>query len=282
MNRLLKGFIGIICGAVATAGACAFAACGGAGNGNGTAGGGFYSSDYIVTHTEGQTVTYSFEAENTDLTNKSGPGFSGTFTEKQMVLRGEGASANYCVTGMNQNGNSLNFIIASDRDVTDATLILRLGADCKFSYTFNADTFRVRIDPVNDEDVKDYLDGGAWGNWDQFFLDYYDDDNPDGQPFAGIYLDEYSCGDVTVTATSDDPSGFADFIVCTDLKLQAGLNCISLITNNNEAPVGASNATYKATAPIVDCIKITTSAQLGLYNPQDNLGLGVGSACTFA
>ena len=36
-----------------------------------------------------------------------------------------------------------------------------------------------------------------------------------------------------------------------------------------------------ATAPIVDCIRIETEAQLGLYAPQNNLNLGTDNACTF-
>lgn len=89
----------------------------------------------------------------------------------------------------------------------------------------------------------------------------------------------YECEDgyISVTATDSMASGFEEFLICTNLKLQKGLNCISLITTNNERP--SDGATFYATAPVVDCIKIITDAQLGLYEPQNN-GYGTDNACT--
>lgn len=247
-------------------------------NGNPTENYNGTGAEYIVSHTEGQKVSYTFEAENTDLSNKSGPSFSGMYVEKGMVVYASGvnASNNYVVCGMCENGASLNFIVVSDREVTDATLILRLGTENKMSLTFDADMFRVRVDPVGEEDLLPYTDSGAWGKWDEFFLEYYTEAKGN---FAGYYVEEYECGNITVKASEYDPSGFTDYTVYTKLSLQKGVNCISLITNNNEVPAGTDNATFTATAPIVDCIKIETTAQLGLYAPQDN-GYGTNNACT--
>ncbi|MGN0805966.1 MAG: hypothetical protein ACI4MC_02920 [Candidatus Coproplasma sp.] len=279
MNKTLKHLIGVICGATLAICSVAFSACNGSGDGASYNG---IGTEYIVSHTEGQKVKYTFEAENTNLNNKSGPGASGTFNGESMVIPGDSSVSNgYCVDGMAAKGVSLNFVIVSDRNVKDATLILRLGSEYNFTYTFDAEMFQVRIDPVSELDVLPYdaEESGAWGNWDDDFLGVYNDDI---LPFAGYYIEEYDCGEISVEATSMDPSGFEDFTVSVKLSLQAGLNCISLITNNNVSPAGQDNATMTSTAPLVDCIKIITDAQLGLYNPQNNLKIGTDKACTYS
>lgn len=276
MKRIFKSIIGVVCGAALCLGAVSMTACG-----NEEMGYDGVGSEYIVQHSDGQKVRYTFEAENTNLTNKQGPGASNTYFGETMVLSGVGASNGYCVNGLGQNGVSLNFIIVSDREVEDATLILRLGSELDFSYTLDADMYQVRIDPVNDLDLNDYNNeeaSGAWGMWDEQFLDVYNDEI---LPFAGYYLTEYYCGDIYVEPTENDPSGFEDYTVSVQLKLWKGVNSISLITNNDVKPSGTNNATMTATAPIVDCIKIETTAQLGLYMPQNNLKLGISNACTY-
>lgn len=55
-----------------------------------------------------------------------------------------------------------------------------------------------------------------------------------------------------------DALDFADYILIQNVTLVAGENTIQLITNNNNSLGG----TTKATAPLVDCIKITTRAIL--------------------
>ena len=51
------------------------------------------------------------------------------------------------------------------------------------------------------------------------------------------------------------------------------MNSISFITDNDIVLGG----TLEAVAPVIDAIKITTSANLGLYEPQDN-GYGTHNA----
>lgn len=274
MKKILKRAAGILCCATLMTGALAFAACGGEG---GTGSYDVYGSEYIVSHEEGKTVKYTFEAECTNVMNKSGTAFSGTRNEEDMIVSGVGASNGYCVAGLCINGISVNFVIVSDRDVENATLILRLGSEMETDVTLTADIYQVRVDTVTEEDVQPYTENGAWGKWDQFFLEYYGADH-------GTYLDSFSCGEINIYATDTDPCGFDDFTVSTTLSLQKGLNCISLITNNNVVPPNTNGnaATVYATAPVVDCIKITTSAQLGLYNPMYYEERGVTSgACTF-
>lgn len=283
MNKKFKKICGIACCATLAAGVLAMSACGGSGSSLYDG----FGSEYLVTHEDGKEVTYTFEAEYLNFSNKAGPAFSGDYTEEEMIRVADSSSGNgYAVSGMCQYGNSLNFIIVSDRDVEDATLILRLGSEqtTDYSFTFTAETFLVRVDPVSEADLLPYNadPSGAWGNWDDDFLAVYDDENG-WLPFAGYYLTEWDCGSITVTATEQDPSGFEDFTVTTKLKLQAGINCISLITNNNDRPnAGQAGSTLEATAPVVDSIKIKTSANLGMYSPQKNADyFDVADACTF-
>ena len=125
---------------------------------------------------------------------------------------------------------------------------------------------------------------GAIGAWDDFFLDYYDNgagkDDPDHEMYT---IDDWECEEIHVDgSTLPEAGGFTDFLITTELTLHKGLNCISLITYNSDQPTTSSGSpvqgTYAAIAPVVDCIKITTDAQLGMYIVMNN---GQGSTgCT--
>lgn len=283
MNKKFKRFAGIVCGATLALSAFALSACGEKGD---VLYDGF-GSDYIVTHENGQEVTYTLEAEYTNVENKSGTAFSGERSGTNMIVAGDSTASNgYAIAGLCKKGLSINFVIVCDRDVEDATLILRVGNEevANAFFTITSESFLIRVDPVSEYDVDSYKNGGAWGMWDEEFLAFYDDDNPEGSAFKGYYVDTWDCGDISFAATSSDPSGFEDWTVTANLKLSAGLNCISLITNNSDVPsnTGSNGSTLFATAPVVDCIKIKTDAQIGLYNPQSNdHNLDLSKACTF-
>lgn len=258
-------------------------------NGGQASGGSYtgYGSEYIVSHEEGTRAEYTFEAEYTNLGNKFGTAFSGERSETNMVVEGDSTASNgYAVAGLCKRGLSVNFVIVSDREVEDATLTLRIGNEQApdIPFTISADTFQVRVDPVNEADTYPYdaEESGAWGNWDADFLAVYAEDGY--LPFAGYYVDEWDCGEIEFAATSSTPSGFDDHVITTQLKLYEGLNCISLITNNDDIPdAGAYGSTLFATAPVVDCIKIETEAQLGMYEPLANQSyLDLSNACTVA
>lgn len=53
---------------------------------------------------------------------------------------------------------------------------------------------------------------------------------------------------------------FTDGIVISGVSLLEGANTIRLVTNNNVNPMGEGVGTYQGTAPMMDCIKLTTSA----------------------
>ena len=58
------------------------------------------------------------------------------------------------------------------------------------------------------------------------------------------------------------PSGgkFEDAIVVKNVTLVKGANVIELVTNNSVNPMGEGMGTYQGTAPMVDCIKLDTTA----------------------
>ena len=231
----------------------------------------FAYKDYLKNHTEGQRVTYVFEAENTDLTSKSGPGFSGAGVGASMAKSGEeGFSGQYqgCVTYLAGPGVSVNFLIVSDRDVNDAKLVLSLGAEF-IDMVLTPNNYSIRIDDVTAEDLKSYNDGGAFGRWDEMFLNFDFEANDMVDTRNTRYITEWACGEIEVEAADVAPAIVhgGDFEITTTLSLKKGVTCISLVTANNDAP---GLGTLGAISPVVDCIKISTNAQLGMYKPQDN------------
>lgn len=245
-----------------------------------------YGNEYIVYHKEGDTVEYVFEAECTNLENKRGNTYSGDASGSDMAKSGGSGASNEGVVGYLYNyGNSVNFIVVSDREVTDATLVLRCGAEFNDT-TLNANTLTVRVDPVIDAEknigpeafLTHYQDGGFWGKWDEFLsyfnMDFEDEENYN---FRGQYISSFECGSISIQANGVmNVTGISDFVITAKLHLYEGVNSISFITNNNDIPVNTE--TQRATAVVIDCIKISTDAQLGLYNPQDN-GYGTENAC---
>ena len=231
----------------------------------------FVGARYLVKHDEGKTVTYRFEAECTNIGGKEGPGWSGT--SKAMTIVAETASNGSVVSYLYKKGMSVNFVIVSDRDVEDATLVLRLGAEF-IDMRIDPSLYKIRVDPVSELDLIPVEEGGAWGAWDKDFLNYYT-----GSSFKGYYIDSWDCGEVHIDADkSKQVIGIADFAITTTLRLKKGVNSISLITNNSVSDLGVSlGGTLEAVAPVVDAIKITTSANLGLYEPKDN-GYGAHNA----
>lgn len=166
------------------------------------------------TKTKTGRSTYVFEAENTDLTGKVGPGLSGTAQEEGLIVDGnETASGGRHVSYLYANGLSLEFYLACGEWVTDAKLTVRIAAEMD-NINFNSDEFQVIVNGVS-----------------------------------------LSYADVRLTADQK----FSDTIVISGVSLNKGANTIVLKTNNSRRPLGDAS-TYSATAPMVDCIKIETSA----------------------
>ncbi len=169
------------------------------------------------TKTKTGVSTYVFEAEQTDLSGKIGPGFSGTAQEESMIVIDDrfAPSAGRFVSYLYQNGNSLEFWIASGEAVTDAVLTVTVAAEME-NINFGPDEVQVLV-------------------------------NGQALSYSGVRLAENA--------------PFADAIEISGVALEEGVNLIQIAVTNTIRPLGESG-TYAATAPMVDCVKVTTSAVL--------------------
>lgn len=164
-----------------------------------------------------EAQTWVFEAEDTDLTGKIGPSYSGTAQEESMIIFNDAidASNDRVVGYLYQSGVSLEFPLASDSAVSDVQLVVRItGEYTTMSY--------------------------------------------DGNDFQ-VLVNDTPCNYDTITIEADQ-SGFQpcqDLIVIEGVSLNEGANLIQLKTNNANAVTGT---TFASNAPVVDCIKLTTTA----------------------
>ena len=161
--------------------------------------------------------TYTFEAEQTSLLGKEGPGMSGSASGASMIVNDAtnlDASNGKYVSYLYKKGLSLDFYLASSEAVSDAVLTLRVAAEMD-NISLSPDNYTIEVN---------------------------------GQPvmFDAIALEK--------------GAKFADCIVIQNVALQVGANTIRLVTNNNVNPMGEGMGTYQGTAPMVDCIKLTTTA----------------------
>jgi len=176
--------------------------------------------------------TYVFEAEDTDLTGKFGPSYSGTVQEKAMIVTApadRGCSNDRFVSYLYQEGNSLEFFIAADEDLNDVTIYFRLSAEWGEDFTYNKDNLGIYI-----------INNGV-----------------------AVKID-YPAIEMKNIPESTDPDRldclpFRDFsltVVGVTLSLKEGANCIQIRTENSLPYPGT---TMLAHAPIVDCLKIVTT-----------------------
>ena len=162
--------------------------------------------------------TWVFEAEDTDLTGKIGPSYSGSAQEESMIIFNDTceASNDRLVGYLYEKGISLEFYIACDEDVDNAQIVVRIAGEyITMSYDGN--------------DYQVLVNGEA-----------------------------KSCPLVTIEADSKTPiTTCADLIQISGVSLKKGANLIQLMTNNTKSVDGT---TFKANAPMVDCVKIITDA----------------------
>ncbi len=201
------------------------------------------------------TGTYVFEAEHVDLVDADGEplkgmGASGGSVGKDMVDSpsdakvGINPSNGYYVTYLFAPGLTLNFNIVSDKDVTDATLIFRITAE----------TVPYILAPIDMDNGEDGEDGVMYSGYDISC-------NGTSLNYAPIKV-----LDVTGHEATGGQRPFSDFTIAVSLSLKKGNNVLSFMTANNRGMGG----TMSATAPVIDCIKITTSASLSWTPNLDN------------
>ena len=132
---------------------------------------------------------------------------------------------------------AISFNIVSDRDVSDAKIVLRVTAE----------TRGYAIDPNLNDGTTDK------GN---IYSQYV------------ITLNEVPIEYPTIEVDGGWKP-FSDFTLAINMTLKKGNNVITLTTANDHGMGG----TMAGTAPVVDCIKITTSANLS-WNPITGNELG--------
>lgn len=183
------------------------------------------------------TGEYIFEAEHVDLSGPDGNGLQGMgasggsvgpnmVDSTPMDHPNINPSNGYYVTYLYKPGLAIGFDIVSDREVSDAKIVLRVTAE----------TRGFAIDPVLNDGTTDK------GNlYSQYII-----------TLNGVPI-EYP----TIEVDGGWPE-FSDFTLAINLPLKKGHNVINLLTANDHGMGG----TMAGTAPVVDCIKITTSANL--------------------
>ena len=196
------------------------------------------------------TGTYIFEAEHVVLVGKVGMGASGgasgadTVDSVPAASLGMGGSNGYYLTYLFVNGLNIDFVINSDRDVTDATLIFRITND--------AGQGKFALAPTSYPDIV--TDDGT-------DVSYYEI-SANGTEIEYEVIKIYDVGsDLWPDTAGRRP--FTDHVITVKLHLKKGSNKLSF-TSRNDVPAGG---TRTSTAPVIDCIKITTSATL-TWEPQ--------------
>lgn len=179
---------------------------------------------------------FVFEAEDTDLRGKTGPGLSGTSSSTALIQSALnlGASNDRFIGYQYEEGCSIEFRFLSDVEVNDAKIVVRLSAEIR-DYDMNPDNYKIMLNgtSINYNEIK--------------FTDV---------PVSG----SEDVGEVRALP-------FNDYVVIEGAKLNKGFNAITLQTAN-EHPL--SGTTILADAPLIDCIKITTSAVLS-WSERHNL-----------
>lgn len=184
---------------------------------------------------------YKFEAELTDFSNLSGTGYSNEAKGPTMIQRDTSgnaqASNGFWIGYLYLQGCSLTFEIYSETSVSDATLKLRLSGEIVNAFILNSDDFTVEL---NGKKIN--------------YVDMLIDNIP--------------------TGVGSEVRKFEDYTVGENLTLNSGWNTVTLTVTNNKPLTGtngnAAGGKIAATAPLVDCIKISTSAVLS-WTPYPDL-----------
>ncbi len=175
---------------------------------------------------------YVFEAEYTNLKGLKGKGYSNDASGTGLIVRdtdGEigveglsGASNGFFISYFYVRDLTLTFKINSDTAVEDAKLSLRLSGELLETIELTDEEFLVKA-------------------------------NGDKLNFDKIVIDE-----IDTDMSNEVKREFQDFYVTTPVSLVEGENIITLTVNNSKKMVGAIGCT----APLIDCIKVETTAEL--------------------
>ena len=179
------------------------------------------------------TETYTFAAALTDLDDVEGEGFSGGEGGISMIAK------DYDGEWETISGYYVSYLYVENTALTFEITSDRAVDDAKIVLSLSAEGKpEITIDP---EIYTVSVNGTAL---DYAPITFYDIPNVVGEVYA-----------------------FKQYTVGENISLQEGKNIIKLISSNNISMGG----TTKATAPMVDCVQITTSAKLTWSPRTDNL-----------
>jgi len=206
---------------------------------------------------------YIFEAEYCpDIETMQGATYSGGafgtgFIHNDKKDNGEAQASNGFYVQFNYvTGNNIKFVIHSDTEVTDAKMYVRLAGQYHipgYSICGNSADARCRTSSTSEENMP--ITQGA----------YYPI-KLNGTPLTNYGPNQD--GFITFEVPSAlDNCVFQDYILELNAHLVAGDNTLELVTENSCYLYG----TACATAPMIDCVKIFTTAQLTFANAKESL-----------
>lgn len=181
---------------------------------------------------------YNFEAEDVDVSELQGWGFSGDAKGANVIIsdtKDAGASNGYYTYCLNSPQLTLDFKLFSDR-----------AAKAKFRIRLSAE---IRDIKISSSDSSDPGTGKFTIKVNDVPLDYGTIE------FTGV--PSQSTGDVLA---------FKDFLEI-EIDIKKGENHIMLVVDNNKNYQGG---TMKAIAPMVDCIKLETQANIRMEESSGN------------
>lgn len=172
--------------------------------------------------TDTASADYRFEAENVSLEGMEGPGASGTNAGVNMIVND--------ATGVGASGGQyVSYLYKKGLTLNFYLAASEADSNATISFYIAADAALGTDISINSDTYQIKVNGEV-----------------------------QNYGAVTLTLANHSKIG--KYIVISGVNLKAGENHIEMITNNDVNPLGDGVGTYAGTAPIVDCIEITSTA----------------------
>lgn len=170
---------------------------------------------------------YIMEAEDVDLSFVQGGDTSASPSGASLIVSGAGAHGGAYIRALYVNELYLEFEFVSDKAVSGATLTFAFAGEFK-DFTLNNEEFEVFVNPeLND--------------------DYFPVNHDRRVKYEEISLE----GNAT----------FSEFTLTAEMNIKEGKNIVYLLVNNTDS-LAPTYSTMNAKAPMIDYMKITTTATL--------------------
>lgn len=195
---------------------------------------------------------YTIEAENTYIDPAGAHNqYSGASTGLQIIkeddTENKTASNGYYVGDLWKKGETLSFEFYADKDDEDVILAFRLSAKYGGSVNTTGDQIFVGI-PELDENGDVVI---------ETVEDEY------GDKISSVKYSQkynYELNVPSYEEMSSTTRDFSDYTLVSTVKIKKGKNIIQFVINNSQK--GGNGGTMNAIAPLVDCLKITTTSTI--------------------